>query len=326
MIDTHRLMIFRSVVASGSVNGAAAVLGYTPSAVSQHVAALQRETGLKLLERVGRGIEPTPAGRVLAAEAAKVMAQIDALGATVDDLRAGTAGRLTISGFSSAGTHWMPDVIAELTTEFPQTRVLLRIEEETTDIERDRPDIALVVRLHGGPRPGAGTGTLVRIGHAVPSGYTEHAVVTEPYVAVLPAGHELAVDADGGARAWVDLAELAPYRWVDNDVRQGPCRQSVLDACAAAGFTPKFVVETTDYPAALRFVARGIGLTVLPRLGATELPAGTVALPVRNPTPERAICALVKDSESQNPVVIRALALIRAFAVAGSVDGTAESA
>ncbi len=294
MIDTHRLMIFRSVVASGSVNRAAAVLGYTPSAVSQHLAALQRETGLKLVERVGRGIEPTPAGRVLAAEATRVLEQIDALGATVDDLRDGTSQRLSMSGFASAGTAWMPDVVATLTTEFPDTRVLLRIEEETIDIERGRPDIALVVRL----------------GDRVPTvaGYTEHSLLTEPYVVVLPEGHELA------GRTSIDVAELAAYRWVDNDVHLGACRQATIDACAAAGFTPKFVVETTDHPAALRFVARGIGLTVLPRLGAVELPSGTVAVPLVNPTPQRTICALVKDSQACAPVVIRTLELLRACA------------
>src|SRR5262249_9951777 len=68
MLDAHRLRVFRAVVAAGSINGAAASLGYTPSAVSQHVAALQRETGLALVERNGRGIVPTPAGRHFADE------------------------------------------------------------------------------------------------------------------------------------------------------------------------------------------------------------------------------------------------------------------
>ncbi|MGV7637479.1 LysR family transcriptional regulator, partial [Mycobacterium kansasii] len=77
------------------VAAAAASLGYTPSAVSQHVAALQRETGLKLLERVGRGVELTPAGRVLATEADGVLSSLNDLGATVDDLRAGKANRIT---------------------------------------------------------------------------------------------------------------------------------------------------------------------------------------------------------------------------------------
>ncbi|MFD4441069.1 LysR family transcriptional regulator [Nocardia sp. NPDC058519] len=293
MIDTHRLMIFRSVVATGSVAAAASTLGYSPSAISQHLAALQRETGLQLLERVGRGVEPTPAGRVIAGEAAKVLDELTALGSTVSDLRAGKAARITINSFSSAGTNWMPDVVATLTHEFPDTRVRLRIVDELAAVSDNRPDIALTVRL--------GKPTQI-------VGYTHHDLVTEPYVAVVPADHELA------AHTTVEVAELEQHRWIDNDTSHGPCRQAMLNACAAAGFTPRFVVETTDYPSALRFVARGVGITVVPRLGATDLPPGSRALELTNPTPRRTICAHIKDSESYNPVVIRTMELLRAAA------------
>ncbi|MEV0547484.1 LysR family transcriptional regulator [Nocardia salmonicida] len=300
MIDTHRLMIFRSVVATGSVAAAAATLGYSPSAISQHLTALQRETGLRLLERVGRGVEPTPAGRVIAGEAAKVLDELTALGSTVSDLRAGKAARITINSFSSAGTNWMPDVVATLTHEFPDTRVRLRIVDELAAIADNRPDIALTVRLD---KP-----TQV-------SGYSHRDLITEPYVVVVPGDHELA------ARTTVDVAELEQYRWIDNDTSHGPCRQAMLNACAAAGFTPRFVVETTDYPSALRFVARGVGLTVVPRLGATDLPSGACALELTNPTPRRTICAHIKDSESYNPVVTRTMELLRAAAVDGRSGG-----
>ncbi|WP_063893673.1 LysR family transcriptional regulator [Nocardia sp. Root136] len=294
MIDTHRLMIFRSVVATGSVAAAAATLGYSPSAISQHLTALQRETGLRLLERVGRGVEPTPAGRVIAGEAAKVLDELTALGSTVSDLRAGKAARITINSFSSSGTNWMPDVVATLTHEFPDTRVRLRIVDELAAIADNRPDIALTVRLD---KP-----TQV-------SGYSHRDLITEPYVVVVPGDHELA------ARTTVDVAELEQYRWIDNDTSHGPCRQAMLNACAAAGFTPRFVVETTDYPSALRFVARGVGLTVVPRLGATDLPSGACALELTNPTPRRTICAHIKDSESYNPVVLRTMELLDELAV-----------
>ncbi|KXO95029.1 LysR family transcriptional regulator [Tsukamurella pulmonis] len=297
MLDAHRLMIFRSVAATGSVAAAAASLGYTPSAVSQHVAALQRETGLKLLERVGRGVELTPAGRVLATEADGVLSRLNDLGATVDDLRAGKANRITMNVFATAGTHWMPAVVQTLSAEFPDTRLRLRIEDEVTEIAARRPDLAVAVRQEHGQTT------------AVP-GFSHEDLVVESYVAVLPEGHAFA------GRELVDMAELEHERWIDNDVRRGACRQAVLDACAAAGFTPRFVVETTDYPSALRFVARGVGVTVLPRLGATELPPGTVAVDVCNPAPRRTIVAYVKDSECRNPVVRRAMHLLREAAAA----------
>ncbi|NMO03145.1 LysR family transcriptional regulator [Gordonia sp. TBRC 11910] len=284
MIDTHRLMIFRSVVATGSVSGAASTLGYTSSAVSQHVSALQRETGLSLVEKSGRGIVPTPAGRVLADAATKLMQQVDELTATVEDLRAGTTDRVVLSGFSSAVTAWMPDVVAALTTEFPATRVMVRIEEDIDAVRDTRPDVAIVVGLD---RP------------ATVAGYCIHELLTEPYVAVLNTNHELA------GRLSIDMVELAAHRWIDSDTYEGPCRQNMLNACAAAGFTPTFIVETSDYPAALRFVARDVGLTVIPRLGAADLPAGTVAVPLANPTPQRSIFLYVKDSRANDPAITR---------------------
>lgn len=304
MIDTHRLMIFRSVVATGTVSGAAATLGYTSSAVSQHVSALQRETGLTLVEKAGRGIVPTPAGRVLADAATKLMQEVDELTAIVADLRAGTTDRVVVSGFSSAVTVWMPDVVAGLTTEFPHTRVMVRIEEDIDAVRASRPDVAIVVELDRIP-------TI--------TGYCRHSLLTEPYVAVLNENHELA------RRAVIDMAELSAHRWIDSDTYQGPCRQNMLNACASAGFTPSFIVETSDYPAALRFVARDVGLTVIPRLGATDLPAGTVAVPLANPTPQRTICAYVKDSRSYDPAVKRTLELLEELAAYPWAPGSTTS-
>ena len=96
MIDLHRLRVFRAVVADGSINGAAATLGYTPSAVSQHLTALQRETGLSLIERQGRGVVPTAAGRAVAHEAGCVLERMAEFESFVADIRDGHTGRLSV--------------------------------------------------------------------------------------------------------------------------------------------------------------------------------------------------------------------------------------
>ena len=108
MLDIHRLRVFRAVVATGSVNGAASSLGYTPSAISQHLSALQRETGLALVERRGRGIEPTSAGVAFAAGSARSsigLAQVESMSETCAPAGAGS---LRISYFASAGATWIP--------------------------------------------------------------------------------------------------------------------------------------------------------------------------------------------------------------------------
>src|SRR5215212_2469397 len=101
VLDIQRMRVFRAVVATGSVSGAATSLGYTPSAVSQHLKTLQRETGLVLVERRGRGIEPTPVGRAFADELAPVFDRLALVESAVGDLRAGRTGALTISYFAS---------------------------------------------------------------------------------------------------------------------------------------------------------------------------------------------------------------------------------
>ncbi|QSB16641.1 LysR family transcriptional regulator [Natronosporangium hydrolyticum] len=290
MPDIQRLRVFRAVVASGSVNQAATNLSYTPSAVSQHLAALQRETGLRLVERNGRGIRITATGRLLADEAAGVLDRLATFDGVVADLRAGRVGSLSVSYFPSAGAAWIPPVVATLSREFPDLRVELWGNELATD-RRAGPDIAVFVADPQGDRA---------------PGYQVLPLLEEPYLAVLPESHRLA-----GQRS-VPLRDLAEESWVDNDFTHGPCRQVVLDACSSVGFSPDFRVETHDYPTAISFVAAGVGVTVLPRLGVgAMLPTGLVALPVVDPVPRRRIAIKVRESVSDNPATQRVVALLR---------------
>ena len=94
----------------------------------------------------------------------------------------------------------------------------------------------------------------------------------------------------------------------------------MLDACAAAGFSPAFPVETHDYPSAIAFVAAGVGITVLPRLGTAVLPDGVRAVPVVDPVPYRRIMLRTRNSVRDHPAVQRATALLRSRARAGEVD------
>ncbi|GIE88613.1 DNA-binding transcriptional regulator, LysR family [Actinoplanes regularis] len=275
MLDLHRLRVFRSVVASGSVHAAAANLGYTPSAISQHLAALQRETGLTLLERSGRGLRPTSAGRTLAAEADEVLARVGAAEALVADLRSGRTGSLSIVYFPSAGIVWMPALVDGLLRAYPGVRLDLRLSDEPPERLEERPDLQLFVA-----------------GDEIPArpGFITRHLRDDPYVAVLPDPHPLA------GRAEIELAELEQERWIDYDAVQGRCRQIGLDACAAVGFRPAFRVEAHDCRSALAFVAAGIGVTMMPSLGAEQPPPGVTVVPVVRPTPVRSIHVVIRES------------------------------
>jgi DNA-binding transcriptional LysR family regulator len=295
MLDVHRLRVFRSVVASGSIGAAAANLGYTPSAVSQHVSALQRETGLKLLARHGRGIRPTAAGHALAAQADGVLERLGEAESMVADLRAGRTGSLSVAYFASVGSAWLPDVVRTVTTQFPGVRLDLELAEHIPDKTEDRADLQICV---------------AQAGFEAGSGFTAHHLLDDPYVVVLPQGHRFA------DRDEIELAELADESWIDNDFARGWCRRNLLEACTAAGFSPTFRVEAHDYSTAVAFVEAGIGMTVLPELGAVHLPPATVAVPVVRPTPVRSIYAVLQDAVAHTPPAIAALDALRKAAVA----------
>ncbi|CAM3502143.1 LysR family transcriptional regulator [Isoptericola cucumis] len=295
MLDVHRLRIFRSVVASGSVAAAAANLGYTPSAVSQHVSALQRETGLQLLARHGRGVRPTAAGQALADQADGLLARLGQVETFVADLRSGRSGSLAIAYFASVGAAWLPSVVSSLTAAYPGVRLDLELTEEIPTDPSRRADLQLAV-AQPNFTPGAGT--------------TAHHLLDDPYVAVIPESHPLA------GRDEIELVELVGERWIDNDFARGWCRRNLLEACRAAGFAPSFAVEAHDYQTAVSFVGAGIGITVLPALGTAHPVPGTVAVPVVRPVPVRSIYALVQDAVADTPPVVTALEALRAVAAA----------
>ncbi|MFI9565849.1 LysR family transcriptional regulator [Streptomyces rishiriensis] len=295
MLDVRRMQVLRAVVDSGSVTGAAAVLGYTPSAVSQQIAALEREAGAELLERVGRGVRPTAAGLLLTEHADALGRQLAEAEAALADLLAGRSGRLAVRYFATAGAGLVAPAVARLRESHPGVQLDLRLsapEEAFAEVREGRADLALVVR---GEEAGG-----VRL---VP-------LLDDPYLAVLPRGHRLA------GRRSVRLAELAEEDFVGSEW-PGPCLDAQLDACAAVGFRPRFVVESEDYMTAQGFVAAGLGVSLVPRLGLGSRHPGVVVREVRDPVPVRTVQAVVRETAPSQPALDAFVAALRAAALPG---------
>ncbi len=237
---------------------------------------------------MGRGVEPTSAGRALAAGSEAVFRELSRLDGLVRDLRTGRTGSLSIGYFASAGAAWLPAVVTALREEFPELRLDLRW---TEGFEASPVDLDVTLLVEGrGTRP---PGTIV------------YPLIDDPYEVVMREDDPLA------ARAAVPLAELADRPWIDNDVHQGVCRGVLLAACAEVGFAPQFSVEMRDYRTALPFVSSGIGITVLPALARGELPTGLVSRPVVSPTPVRRISVAVGKAVADHPAVVRTVELLR---------------
>jgi DNA-binding transcriptional LysR family regulator len=291
MLDVHRLAVLRSVVETGSIQSAATVLGYTPSAISQHLAALQRETGTQLLERHGRGVRPTDAGRLLAAHAARIQAQIAGAETALADLRAGKSRRLTVRYFATAGAVLLPPVIAELGARFPEVRLELRLGKGLTGEPADAEIMVLDDTIR------------------VPPGLRAIHLLDDPFLAVLPRTHPLA-----GEKS-LELGQLRAEPWIDNEWPSTLCREIVLRACGAAGFSPDFVVEAHDYATAAAFVATGLGVSVVPRLALGTIPATAAVAyrPITRPAPVRSVFVLVKETNDA-PVLAAFLDRLREVA------------
>ncbi|MFF1508561.1 LysR substrate-binding domain-containing protein [Streptomyces sp. NPDC058326] len=276
------MQVLRAVVSSGSVTAAAAHLGYTPSAVSQQIGVLEKEAGIALLERFGRGVRPTAAGRLLTEHAAAIGRQVAEAETALADLRAGRTGQISVHYFVTAGAELVAPALARFRAEHPGVRVELRIADGAPDEEAD---LTLTVRPRVGGAGASGGG--LRLVH----------LLDDPYRAVLPKGHPLA-----GRRTAVDLAALASEPWVGSE-RPGPCLDAVMEACAAAGFTPDIAVECEEYATAQGFVAAGLGVSLIPLTALGSRHPNVTVRKVRGPEPVRSIHAAVRESSLALPAV-----------------------
>ncbi|KFZ82749.1 LysR family transcriptional regulator [Amycolatopsis sp. MJM2582] len=303
MLDVRRMQVLRAVISSGSITAAARNLGYTPSAISQQLSTLEREAGVELLERVGRGVRPTPAGSLLSEHAETLSTQLAKAEAALTELKEGRTGRLAIRYFATAGASLVPLAVAALRRDFPGVRLDLKLvepDDSMPEIESGKADVAMIVLPSSAPRI---------------KGVEYIHLLDDPYRAILPKNHRLA------RKRVLDLAELAEDPWVGVDGLPGACRDILLDACGAAGFAPNHVVESEDYQTAQGFVAAGLGVALIPELGLGAPHPGVAIRKVRRPDPVRSIHAAVAAHAREHPAVRRFLGAIREGAVQTSGNG-----
>ena len=276
--DSQRLRTFALVSDLGSISAAASVLGYTQSAVSQQIAALERETGVPLVDRSQRPLRPTPAGTALRPHVERVLSALGAAEALVADLRGGIP-RLRLAAFPSALSSFVPAAVRDLRRSHRDV-VVEALQLETLEaIERLRSGAADIAVVHYIP------------GVAVPevSGLRRHRLVVDHLHVVVPQGHRLA------RRDEISIAELEeePLILPRRETPAGRFRSIVEHLCAQAGFAPRVAYEIDDLPAAQAFVAAGIAIVPMHGLALGTVPRGATALPLaERPAGSRTIEAL----------------------------------
>ncbi|MFW5418911.1 LysR family transcriptional regulator [Nocardiopsis sp. CNT-189] len=295
MIDARRLRVLRAVADHRTVTAAAAALYLSPSAVSQQLAALETETGHRLLERNGRGVRLTPAGEILLVHANEVLAQLERADAELAAYASGDAGWLTVASFATGITQVLAPAIAELARTAPDIRVRVRDAEgdESLPMVLDgKADLAVAVEYRGAPA--ADDRRLFRV-----------PLYAEPFDAVLPLGHPLA----GSPR--VRLADLADEPWIGPHPGN-PCHDVTVLACEYVGFTPRHEHASDDFHAVVALAAAGAGVALVPRsaLRGTGV-AGVAVRRVDDARATRKVFAATRRGAEGHPLIRPVLDALR---------------
>lgn len=310
MIDVQRLRVLRAVAEHGSFNRAAAALRLTPSAVSQHVAALERGLGSQVVTRSTRGVTLTPAGRIMVGAAESVAAEIEHAKRQVSELGTGRV-QLTVATFTSGGRLLLPGALTELTATHPGTVLHVR-EYEPEDslplVRQGAVDLALAYHFDGPlpGQPGGGSPALE---------WTP--LLDDPLHVVLPREHRLA------GRETVGLTELAGEPWVLGCLKTEAYLRRYAER---AGFTPEVRGTTTDYFFARSLVAARMGVSLIPSIALTPEVPGLCTVPVAPPAPARHIGVAVLGHRRARAEITALVRALRKQAAAGHPIGPADRA
>jgi DNA-binding transcriptional LysR family regulator len=274
MLDVKRLRVLREVAARGSFSAAAESLAYTQSAVSQQIAALEREAGTVLVERLARGVRLTQAGEALVAHADVILARLDDAEAELEAMAGMRGGRLRIVSFPTAGATIMPSAIGRFREAYPGVEVTLTPSEPHEGMECLRTgdcDIALTVEA-----------SFDRVDDKA---FDLVPLLDDPMYVCLPAGHPVAT------KPKVRLRDLSTDAWILGTTGKCPDGAILLRACQAAGFEPHVAFQSDDYVAIQGFIAAGVGVCLIPDLALYAVREDVVIRQLEGRTPIRHVLA-----------------------------------
>jgi len=295
MLDLHRLRLLKEFAGRGTIAATAAALGYTPSAVSQQLAVLEREAGVILLDRTARSAELTDAGSRLAAHAERILAQVEEAETDLSAQEREPAGRVSVAAFPTAAAAFAPALARSLRAH-PRLTLLLRQTqrgEGLSSVRLGEVEVALVDDW---------TGRLTSTGAGVLQFYP---LVRDPLVLVVPRGHALADPAEP-----VDLGRLSETsRWMAAPAGE-PSRVAVDKLLAAAGGAPAMPWEFEGLGTILSLVSRGIGVAAVPRLALAAGEGRVVVRELPGSDAARDVYAVARTASVRRPSVAVILAAL----------------
>jgi DNA-binding transcriptional LysR family regulator len=255
MLDPRRLAVLREFAAQGTIARAADALSFTPSAVSQQLAQLQREAGVRLFRKAGRRLELTDAGRTLVARADELLARVEEIEAELAERAGDVRGLVRVAAFQTAASALVIPALRPLAVQHPDLRVeLLEAEAETSLplLVRGGVDIAIAEEYEHAPRP------------QVPQLHRDY-LEPDELVLALPPGHPAAA-----TDAPVELRSLHAARWAAPRGETAYADVFVRLCRSVGGFEPDIRHRVIEMQTLLDMVAGGDVAAIVPLLGRPE--------------------------------------------------------
>lgn len=291
-LDVRRLRVLRELAERGTVAATAEALSFTPSAVSQQLSALEREAGVVLLEREGRRLALTDAGRVLVAHADAVLAQLERAEADLHAASTEISGTLNVAAFSSFARSLLPQAAAAM-LQHQHLQLHVRDAEPQDSIPLLRLgelDVVIAQRFPYVPRDFG------------PAFHVVELFDDALHLATGPGQHDATPRFDA----------LADRPWVAGHPGTS-CHEVVVHACHAAGHEPRIVGFSNDFAVVAALVAQGVGLALIPEIAHDQAPPEVTLRPLAPPL-SRQVLAVVRAGAEERPAVAAFLDELRAVA------------
>lgn len=293
MLELKQLRVLAAIAGSGSMTGAAAELSYTPSAVSQQMAALERKVGAPLLVRHARGVRLTAAGQLLVQRLDEIDGRLQRLESEVEDLIQQRSGRLRLGAFASAATRLLPPAIGAFRRQRPDIDLTLDIldaQAAVRGLDDGRIDLAVIFDYPDQLQVDTG-------------GLTRRELTKDPMFVALSSDHPQAARSTP-----ISLEALRDDQWI-RDCGPDPTCREVLDLlCRQAGFRPSIAFESDNHLAIGRLIATGVGIALVPGLAAEQMPEGVRLRPLRPAVSRRVV---VLTSPAAPPVAGSMITILR---------------
>ncbi|MEU7820184.1 LysR family transcriptional regulator [Catellatospora sp. NPDC049133] len=288
MLDVRRLRLLRDLARLGTIAAVAEAHTYSPSAVSQQLAVLQREAGVPLTERTGRGVTLTPAGAALVRHTETVLAALEAAAATLAAARTGLHGTMRIGAFPTAVRTLLPAALVALARDHPALDLMVTELDPVAmpDALRERRlDVALLHDYDLAP--------------VVPDPTVDSVpLLDETVYLAVPEGFPVADDPVHAARD-ADWIVGTPGTL---------CHAVAVRICQAAGYALRARHHADDFTAVLALVAAGLGVALVPQLGAVQPPSGVRLAPLGS---RRRTRIAYRRGSGDHPAVAACVAAIR---------------